>query len=266
MAHNSKEIRYGWPIAHCEDSGNYSCTADNDIKERTIKKTQLFVRCSPRLNYNTELVSNVSVNVNEDTVMAISVIAYPAPVFTWYKLQDDQWQKLESTETLESTSWSSVGHLVINNAQWKDAGQYQVVVSNDVSSERLAKNMTLTLLDKREENSTGKYIGIAIGTVAIVAVLVMVTLLIIRRKRRAKSDDSANTNAPAAEPESDDAKQTYENFNKSDQNADDQASKHEVYLYSAMDSGEPKQTYETINTDGIYINCDTENQYVNTAL
>ncbi|XP_041374841.1 hemicentin-1-like [Gigantopelta aegis] len=194
-ATNSREIHYSWTVAHVEDTGNYSCTADNGITDVSTKKIQLFIQCSPRLDYRTTFVSDVYINVGNDTALTISVIAYPEPVFDWYKLEDDQWRRLVSTQDVTSSSWSSVSQLVINNTQWNDTGVYQVIVVNDAgSSEKLVKNITLTVIEKTTLKS--QYIGAAVGTVVLVLLVVLgvVIVLAITRKRTARPVDAETMN------------------------------------------------------------------------
>ena len=81
--------------------------------------------------------------MGEDVTLTLSVIADPAPTFTWYRPSGGTKISLTPGESSSTTDVSAVGHLTLTNVQKEDFGTYRVVVSNEKPRPDLVVNLTL---------------------------------------------------------------------------------------------------------------------------
>ncbi|XP_041379121.1 hemicentin-2-like [Gigantopelta aegis] len=139
---NSKMAEYTWNEAGCLDTGHYTCEAGNNIKSAVSESVQLVVRCSPRQDHRVPFQKQFVAAVGGDVTLKISVIANPTPTFTWYKLTNGNKNRLGSGSS-STTDVSAVGKLTLTNAQQRDIGTYQVVVSNGAKTTDLVENLTI---------------------------------------------------------------------------------------------------------------------------
>ncbi|XP_070684605.1 Fc receptor-like protein 5 [Pempheris klunzingeri] len=123
--HISTEPQLVLTSVQSSDSGEYYCTAENELGRRTSERISVKVKYGPRLpsvsvSPSAEIVEGSSVN------LTCSSEANPAATYTWYK--EDQ--KHVSTEP----------QLVLTSVQSSDSGEYYCTAENDLgtrTSERI---------------------------------------------------------------------------------------------------------------------------------
>ncbi|ESO95191.1 hypothetical protein LOTGIDRAFT_175244 [Lottia gigantea] len=184
------------PQAKCQDTGIYTCTANNGIGQSTTKSLSLDIRCSPRING--DLKDEVINRLGEKVTLIIDVIAYPKPSFKW--IQESTGQELTPDTTQQVATNNYISSLTFT-IQQSSFGNYTVTVNNGKGCD---KSYTIKIIDGdpgtkpvsveqsgyQKGLSTGIGIGIGIGIYLVCVFLVLLTIFIYRK------DHPANRKLP----------------------------------------------------------------------
>ncbi|XP_050391161.2 neural cell adhesion molecule 1 [Patella vulgata] len=141
----TNSINYYKHIADCLDTGIYTCTAVNSHIQKTVTKSQdVNIRCYPRQYPNINHVMRVFGNVSETVLLSVSILAYPQPTFTWYRLDkpininDELYQQVD---VINSTNiFMSTLTVKINSSELY--GDYKINISNDINHAILIISLT----------------------------------------------------------------------------------------------------------------------------
>ncbi|XP_041372634.1 carcinoembryonic antigen-related cell adhesion molecule 2-like [Gigantopelta aegis] len=166
---NSTIAEYAWDEAGCLDTGRYICDTENNTKSAV----ELVVKCSPRLDHRVPFRKIFPALVGGDAILMVSVIANPAPSFTWYKLTDGKVIHLGSGKA-STTDTTAVGDFIIRPVKQEDSGVYQVIVSNGVTRQNLVINVVLSAKDFPENfNLLAVVLGTVLGLLVVLLLLAM---------------------------------------------------------------------------------------------
>ncbi|ESO95192.1 hypothetical protein LOTGIDRAFT_175245 [Lottia gigantea] len=170
--------------AKCQDTGIYTCTANNGIGQSTTK-LPLNIRCSPRING--DLKDEVMNRLGEEVTLSIDVMAYPKPSFKW--IQESTGQELTPDTTQQVATNNYISSLTVT-IQQSSFGNYIATVNNGIGCD---KSYTIKIIDgdpgtkpiSEEETlykeCLGTGIGIGIGISVMCLLLVLLTIFIYRK-------------------------------------------------------------------------------------
>ncbi|ESO95972.1 hypothetical protein LOTGIDRAFT_239376 [Lottia gigantea] len=169
--------------AKCQDTGIYTCTANNGIAnngigqsttklplnirsnssigQSTTKSLPLNIRCSPRING--DLKDEVMNRLGEEVTLLIDVIAYPKPSFKWIQESTGQELTLDTTQQVATNNYISSLTFTIQQSSF-DPGTKPISVEETLYKECL-----------------GTGIGIGIGISVMCLLLVLLTIFIYRK-------------------------------------------------------------------------------------
>ncbi|ESO92291.1 hypothetical protein LOTGIDRAFT_175705 [Lottia gigantea] len=171
--------------AKCQDTGIYTCTANNGVGQSTTKSLPLNIRCSPRLNG--DLKDEVTNRLGEEVTLLIDVIAYPKPRFKW--IQESTRQELTPDTTQQVATNNYISSLTVT-IQQSSFDNYIVTVNNSIGGDKsytikIIDGDPVTKVDPREQSGyqegLGTGIGIGIGISAVIVILVLLTIFIYRK-------------------------------------------------------------------------------------
>ncbi|ESO95197.1 hypothetical protein LOTGIDRAFT_175250 [Lottia gigantea] len=254
--------------AKCQDTGIYTCTANNGIGQSTSKlplnircksifsqytiiytcttfngigqsttKLPLNSRCSPRIN--ADLKDVVMNRIGEEVTLLIDVKAYPKPSFKW--IQESTRQELTPDTTQQVAINNYISSLTFT-IQQSSFDNYIVTVNNGIGCD---KSYTIKIIDgdpitKADPNEQPGYqevlgtgIGIGIGISAVIVILVLLTIFIYRKYH------PANKKLP------NESYATFSNRNPEDRTYEDLNTRPEVNDNNQHNSGDAKE-YENM--------------------
>ncbi|XP_050391150.2 LOW QUALITY PROTEIN: hemicentin-1 [Patella vulgata] len=142
----TNSINYYKATSDCLDTGIYTCTAVNSHIQTTVTNLSqdVNIRCSLRQYPYVKPVMTVVGNVSETVQLSVSILAYPQPTFTWYRLDkpininDGRYQQ---EDIINSTNiFMSTLNVKINSSDFY--GDYKVNISNDI--DHIILTITLT--------------------------------------------------------------------------------------------------------------------------
>ncbi|XP_052248364.1 nephrin-like isoform X2 [Dreissena polymorpha] len=129
-----RQIEYNKPSSSCEnDVGEYTCLSQNELNPSADKRTlRYYVLCTPRLSPFIQHSANVTGSLHSSADISVTMIAYPAPTYTWQKLNDSGWKEIETSSRVSIVT--SVDRLQsnvsISDIQEADFGSYRVIAKN----------------------------------------------------------------------------------------------------------------------------------------
>ncbi|XP_055954852.1 synaptogenesis protein syg-2-like [Patella vulgata] len=147
---NTKELttnsmNYYKATADCLDTGLYTCTAVNSQIQTPVNKTQdVNILCTPRQYPKVKSVMKVVGNVSETVQLSASILAYPQPTFTWYRLDkpininDALYQQVD----IQNSTNIFMPTLTVKINSTDFYGDYKVNISNDI--DHIILTITLT--------------------------------------------------------------------------------------------------------------------------
>ncbi|XP_073331690.1 B-cell receptor CD22-like [Pagrus major] len=165
----SKEPQLVFSSIQSSDSGEYYCTAENELGRRTSENISIDVTYAPKLpsvsvSPSAEIVEGSSVN------LTCSSDANPAANYTWYKKNGDP----------DLQPLSKEPQLVFSSIQSSDSGEYYCTAENELgrrTSEYISINVTF--LPRLWKTA-------AIGTTpAVILAVIGLALFLLKRKNRA---------------------------------------------------------------------------------
>ena len=71
---------------------------------------------------------------NGSITLHFKAIAYPAPEFHWFKLNDSSWSSLKYGNKYETKAIDNYSYLIVRNITENDYGRYKLIIQNDVGS------------------------------------------------------------------------------------------------------------------------------------
>uniref|UniRef100_A0AC34GPF1 Twitchin n=1 Tax=Panagrolaimus sp. ES5 TaxID=591445 RepID=A0AC34GPF1_9BILA len=123
---------------HFDDDDEYTCRATNAKGSRSTRaglslksKPRIFI--PPKYHYGFEADNSTSVELK------IPYKGYPAATATWMK----NGEKIESGAKYSITTDGNTATLKINNSQREDAGEYRLVLHNEVGTDSGVVNVTI---------------------------------------------------------------------------------------------------------------------------
>ncbi|KAJ8307736.1 hypothetical protein KUTeg_014707 [Tegillarca granosa] len=130
---------------NCLDTGKYICTASNGIGNTVINETDLFVRCSPRIDkrYDQNNVTEIRIKDGQGLKISASYLAYPIANVTWVfshqNSSDNTTKPLHHDEddiniVNKSYIYWQTSELTKPIMTEDDFGTYTVTFQNDLSS------------------------------------------------------------------------------------------------------------------------------------
>ncbi|ESO95183.1 hypothetical protein LOTGIDRAFT_239461 [Lottia gigantea] len=179
--------------AKCQDTGIYTCTANNGIGQTTTKSLPLNIRFSSRLNdkeeflsgsprINGDLKDEVMNRLGEEVTLLIDVIAYPKPSFKWIRESTGQELTPDTTQQVATNNYISSLTVTIQQSSFDN---YIVTVNNSIGDD---KSYTIKIIDgdssKPEPPSELNIPAVVGGIVAAVVVItiVIVAVIVIKKK------------------------------------------------------------------------------------
>ncbi|ESO95971.1 hypothetical protein LOTGIDRAFT_174992 [Lottia gigantea] len=174
--------------AKCQDTGIYTCTANNGIGQSTTKSLPLNIRCPPILKE--ELKKEIRRQIGEMVLLEINIEAYPEPNFIWKQLISDIEYPFAKTERVSENNFISTLELILDQSSF---GYYIITVQNIINGETKAKTWGIKIIELdpgtisykqsgyQEVLSTGIGIGIGIGISLVCVFLVLLTIFIYRK-------------------------------------------------------------------------------------
>ncbi|ESO84065.1 hypothetical protein LOTGIDRAFT_155380 [Lottia gigantea] len=246
------------PKAKCEDSGKYTCWAENGIRSKASKTEQVDVNCSPRINLKEKPTTLILASSTDSVNLTATVMAYPVPNFTWKYLLEDKSEKPITDWRMKIKSDKLTSYLNILNITEQDFGNYIMYAKNKEGEISFVFTLKEDPDTVRQDGSSGdndNKLGTGIGIGFIVGLLVMgvivvivffiwkirgetginVRQLILKYKKRSPIKETGTTEtAPSTRPTSSSRRcTTVESDDKT---------------YEGLDmENSPKQTYEEIN-------------------
>ncbi|ESO95194.1 hypothetical protein LOTGIDRAFT_175247 [Lottia gigantea] len=240
--------------AKCQDTGIYTCTANNGIGQSTTKlplnirsnnsigqsstkSLPLNIRCSPRING--DLKDEVMNRLGEEVTLLIDVIAYPKPSFKW--IQESTGLVL-TQDTIQQVATDNYISSLTFTIQQSSFGNYSVTVNNSIGDD---KSYTIKIIDgdpgtkpiSVEETlykeCLGTGIGIGIGISVMCLLLVLLTIFIYRKYHPANKKLPEESYATFSNRIPED--RTYEDLNtRSEVNDNNQHNSEDVKEYENM--------------------------------
>ncbi|KAH3848645.1 hypothetical protein DPMN_091025 [Dreissena polymorpha] len=129
-----RQIEYIKPNSSCEnDMGEYSCLSQNELNQSPeMKILHYYVLCKPRLSPFAKLIENVTGSLLSSVDFSVTVVAYPAPVYTWQKFGESGWKdvKLSARISIFTSDDQSQSNVSISKIQEADFGSYRVLANN----------------------------------------------------------------------------------------------------------------------------------------
>ncbi|ESO95985.1 hypothetical protein LOTGIDRAFT_175005 [Lottia gigantea] len=202
--------------AKCQDTGIYTCTANNGIGQSPTKSLPLNIRSkngigqlaakvlpldiyrfSSRLNdkeeflsgsprINGDLKDEVMNRLGEEVTLLIDVIAYPKPSFKW--IQESTGQEFTPDTTQQEATNNYISSLTFT-IQQSSFGIYIVTVNNSIGDD---KSYTIKIIDgdpsKSGPPSELNIPAVVGGIVAAVVVITIVIVAVIVIKKRRNSE------------------------------------------------------------------------------
>ncbi|XP_054459684.1 hemicentin-1-like [Anoplopoma fimbria] len=217
----SKEPQLVFSSIQSSDSGQYNCTAENQLGTKTSEHISINVTYAPKLpsvsvSPSDEIVEGSSVN------LTCSSDANPAANYTWYKEGED--------------SPKASGQIfTITDFRAEHSGNYYCEAQNN----RGRSNSTFHLITVAV--SQGSMTTVAVGsTVAILlAIIILAAFLLIRRKR-----SSTQTSEPGERPDNDAQSATAEQQEELCYASVSFSRNQEEVLYSNVSSARPHRRKE----------------------
>uniref|UniRef100_A0AC34RIM6 Twitchin n=1 Tax=Panagrolaimus sp. JU765 TaxID=591449 RepID=A0AC34RIM6_9BILA len=123
---------------HLEDEDEYACRATN-IKGSKSTRAQLNLKSKPRVFIPPKFHYGFEANNGTNVELKIPYKGHPAATATWMK----NGEKIESGSKYTMSSDGSSATLVINHAQREDAGEYRLVLHNEVGTDSGVVNVTI---------------------------------------------------------------------------------------------------------------------------
>ncbi|ESO99088.1 hypothetical protein LOTGIDRAFT_238930 [Lottia gigantea] len=176
--------------AKCQDTGIYTCTANNGIGLPTTKSLPLNIRCSPRIEGNLKDV--VISRTSEEVTLSIDVMAYPKPSFKW--IQESTGLELTPDTTQQVATNNYISSLTVT-IQQSSFDNYIVTVNNSIGGD---KSYTIKIIDgdssKPEppsELNIPAIVGEIVAAVVVIIIIIVVVILIKRRKKKSPEESYA---------------------------------------------------------------------------
>jgi hypothetical protein len=80
----------------------------------------------------TPVKENVISALRYQTSFSFKGLAYPIPIFTWFRKQGTTWKKLSNNTHLSISITGVDTNLTINNVSRSDYGEYQLKIENEI--------------------------------------------------------------------------------------------------------------------------------------
>ncbi|ESO92690.1 hypothetical protein LOTGIDRAFT_175671 [Lottia gigantea] len=208
----------------------YTCTANNGIGQSTTKSLPLNIRCLPRING--DLKDEVRNRIGEEVTLLIDVIAYPTPSFKWIQESTGQGLTPDTTQQVATNNYISSLTVTIQQSSF---GNYIVTVNNSIGDD---KSFTIKIIDSdthqspeptSELNIPAVIGGIVAGDLVIIIIVIVVVIVIKRSKKKLPEESYA----------------TFSNRNLEERTYEDLNTRPGVYENSQHTSGGVKD-YENI--------------------
>ncbi|XP_071175377.1 hemicentin-2-like [Mytilus edulis] len=131
----NKQRSYKIQPVRCEDTGNYSCVANNSIGMSSAQQS-MFVTCSPRLNLEVEQPSTkIGLSTGTNLSLTVNLIAYPSPTSTLWFFKDIEGNETTIPSNLKTFElFKHVVFLRKTNLTKSDFGDYILKVNNTLGA------------------------------------------------------------------------------------------------------------------------------------
>ncbi|XP_025102812.1 deleted in malignant brain tumors 1 protein-like [Pomacea canaliculata] len=187
------EVTYDLTAAPCEAAGDYRCEVDNGVGQES-RNIRLYVECAPRINNGEREPAILTSDVNQG-LFSFQLTAYPTP-----KVKNILYLGQYTNDSTEGTSVSDkiyvncemnssfpasvICNITTINMTNADEGFYKVIFSNE-----FGELPVMFLVRSNEDRGVNVkvIIGAAVGTVAVLVVVIIVTVCIARHCRVKKS-------------------------------------------------------------------------------
>ncbi|XP_025102819.1 uncharacterized protein LOC112569288 isoform X1 [Pomacea canaliculata] len=187
------ELTYDLTAAPCEAAGDYRCEVDNGVGQES-RNIRLYVECAPRINNGERQPAILSFDVNQG-LFSFQLTAYPTP-----KVKKILYLGQYTNDSTEGTSVSDkiyvnckgkssfpasvICNITTINMTNADEGFYKVIFSNEFGE----LPVMFVVRSKEDRGVNVKVIiGAAVGTAAVLVVIIIVTVCIARHSRVKKS-------------------------------------------------------------------------------
>ncbi|ESO95196.1 hypothetical protein LOTGIDRAFT_175249 [Lottia gigantea] len=164
----------------------YTCTTNNGIGQSTTKSLPLNIRCPPILKE--ELKKEKRGKIGEMVLLEINIEAYPEPSFIWKQLMSDVEYPFVKTEKVSENNFISTLELILDQSSF---GYYIITVQNIINGETKAKTWGIKIIEldpgtisyeqSGYQEGLGTGIGIGIGISVMCLFLVLLTIFIYRK-------------------------------------------------------------------------------------
>ncbi|ESP03296.1 hypothetical protein LOTGIDRAFT_176393 [Lottia gigantea] len=120
----------------------YTCTTNNGIGQSTTKSLPLNIRCPPILKE--ELKKEKRGKIGEMVLLEINIEAYPEPSFIWKQLMSDVEYPFVKTEKVSENNFISTLELILDQSSF---GYYIITVQNIINGETKAKTWGIKIIE-----------------------------------------------------------------------------------------------------------------------
>ncbi|KAL4220866.1 hypothetical protein ACF0H5_019132 [Mactra antiquata] len=247
VSETAYSIVYNLSKVSCQDTDTYTCTVQNEHNLKMMSTNlELLVNCLPRLVGSVE--KNVKAKRNEQVKLNVTVLAYPLPVFTWWKNNDVHWLPLQTTDDITIQSDELDSHLIIKAMRTEDVATYKVVAENGIGEMKQVFTVSMSFDETIEDYSSTDsspdvfhiIYAMAGGAVALVTIVFIVGIVVGRKTYR----KGCMTNDRVSNRREDNTMSNVylhpvlDNVNREDDTTND------VYMQPAFDKGNSEGVYD----------------------
>uniref|UniRef100_A0AAQ4P5D0 Ig-like domain-containing protein n=2 Tax=Gasterosteus aculeatus aculeatus TaxID=481459 RepID=A0AAQ4P5D0_GASAC len=179
----SEEPQLVFSSIQSSDSGNYSCTAENQLGRKTSEFISIDVKYGPQ-RPSVSVSPSAEMLEGDSVTLTCSTDANPAANYTWYKEHEDS--PRASGQIFTITDFTA-----------EHSGNYYCEAQNEMGR----SNSTLLRITSSEKggSSWSKTTAVAFTSVILLVIIILAAFLLIRKRSR-PAERPDNNEIPPAEP------------------------------------------------------------------